>query len=168
MMDADVVSQRRRSFNGKAHSRTLSFESSDHRPKKSPLTCSTCRMRKVRCNGTRPMCSNCQRLGFPCSYNDNDADPWSMSVPRRRVKQACLSCHSRKARCSGHLPTCERCRQHGIECVYKPNKRTREHRLSLDRRSRSSDHDHHDLDDSDAALTDPTSADTPTRQNHEG
>ncbi|KAL7823686.1 fungal-specific transcription factor domain-containing protein [Trichoderma gracile] len=97
----------------------------DRRPKKSSTTCAVCRFRKVRCNGQRPSCGNCQRLGFPCSYDDADVDTWSMSLPRRRVKQACLSCHSRKARCSGHLPSCERCRAQGIECVYRPNKRAK-------------------------------------------
>lgn len=97
----------------------------DRRPKKSSMTCAVCRFRKVRCNGARPSCGNCQRLGFPCSYDDTDVDAWSLSLPRRRVKQACLSCHSRKARCSGHLPSCERCRVQGIECVYRPSKRVK-------------------------------------------
>lgn len=97
----------------------------DRRPKKSSMTCAVCRFRKVRCNGARPCCGNCQRLGFPCSYDDADVDAWSLSLPRRRVKQACLSCHSRKARCSGHLPSCERCRVQGIECVYRPSKRAK-------------------------------------------
>ena len=106
-------------------------------PKKSSTTCTTCRARKVRCNGVRPICSNCQRLGFPCSYDDDASDPaaaaaaWSVALPRRRVKQACLSCHSRKARCSGHMPACERCRAQGIECVYRPTKRARISNKSL-------------------------------------
>lgn len=107
------------------------YSSPNRQPKKSSATCTTCRARKVRCNGARPLCSNCQRLGFPCSYDDDVADPaaaavaWSIALPRRRVKQACLSCHSRKARCSGHMPACDRCRAQGIECVYRPTKRAR-------------------------------------------
>ena len=107
------------------------YSSPNRQPKKSSATCTTCRARKVRCNGTRPMCFNCQRLGFPCSYDDETSDPaaaaaaWSAALPRRRVKQACLSCHSRKARCSGHMPACDRCRAQGIECVYRPTKRAR-------------------------------------------
>lgn len=107
------------------------YSSPNRQPKKSSATCTTCRARKVRCNGTRPVCSNCQRLGFPCSYDDDSTDPaaaaaaWSVALPRRRVKQACLSCHSRKARCSGHMPACDRCRAQGIECVYRPTKRAR-------------------------------------------
>lgn len=107
------------------------YSSPNRQPKKSSSTCTTCRARKVRCNGTHPICSNCHRLGFPCSYDDESADPaaaaaaWSVALPRRRVKQACLSCHSRKARCSGHMPACDRCRTQGIECVYRPTKRAR-------------------------------------------
>lgn len=139
------------------------------RPKKSSSTCSTCRLRKVRCNGSRPVCSNCQRLGFPCSYDDFDIDSWSMALPRRRVKQACLSCHSRKARCSGHEPACDRCRAQGIECVYRPGKRTakrpgrssyseirspRSHDGGDGRDRMRDDRDHDKADDSDTPLTD--------------
>lgn len=94
-------------------------------------TCVTCRARKVRCDGRRGICTNCERLGFACSYDENVAievvdspGGTSISVPRRRVRQACLSCHSKKARCSGQLPKCDRCRLQGIECVYRPGKRS--------------------------------------------
>lgn len=150
--------------------------SSPNRPlKKSSTTCTTCRARKVRCNGVRPMCSNCQRLGFPCSYDDDASDPaaaaaaWSVALPRRRVKQACLSCHSRKARCSGHMPACERCRAQGIECVYRPTKRARISNKSLSggRNSpQSHDEDHRDdgHNDSDGFI-DGTGATTPNFTN---
>ncbi|EPE02834.1 nitrate assimilation regulatory protein [Ophiostoma piceae UAMH 11346] len=39
-------------------------------PKKVSQTCVTCRARKVRCDGRRNICSNCERLGFPCSFDD--------------------------------------------------------------------------------------------------
>lgn len=113
------------------------YSSPNRQPKKSASTCTTCRARKVRCNGQRPMCSNCLRLGFPCSYDDDAGDHAASAsaslayLPRRRVKQACLSCHSRKARCSGHMPACERCRSQGIECVYRPTKRARISHKSL-------------------------------------
>lgn len=162
-----------------SHSRSESHGgfSPGQRPKKSSTTCSTCRFRKVRCNGARPLCSNCQRLGFPCSYDDSDADNWSMALPRRRVKQACLSCHSRKARCSGHVPSCERCRAQGIECVYRPGKRTKgpsrgsynevrsPHSHDGDEKERTKDRDHDKADDSDTPLTDP--ANTPSTFNHD-
>lgn len=161
-----------------ARSDSLGGYSPSHRPKKSTTTCSTCRFRKVRCNGTRPVCSNCQRLGFPCSYDDSDVDNWSMALPRRRVKQACLSCHSRKARCSGHMPACERCRTQGIECIYRPGKRAKgpagrgeyseirsPHSLDGDDKDRSKDRDHDKPDDSDTPITDP--ANTPSTFNHD-
>lgn len=149
------------------------------RPKKSSSTCSVCRLRKVRCNGSRPVCSNCHRLGFPCSYDDSDADSWSMALPRRRVKQACLSCHSRKARCSGHMPVCDRCRAQGIDCVYRPGKRVKGPTGSGNRRRPQSpcSHDGDDgyrqkdtnyrdgADDTDTPLTDL--ANTPSTFNHD-
>jgi len=111
-------------------------------PKRTASTCVTCRARKVRCDGRRDMCANCDRLGFVCSYDENVgvevAQPDSpgpglvpssglgaaISVPRRRVRQACLTCHAKKARCSGSMPQCDRCRTQGLECVYRPGKRS--------------------------------------------
>lgn len=136
--------------------------SPDRKPKKSSLTCTTCRARKVRCNGARDICSNCERLGFPCSYDDADPGALSGALPRRRVRQACLSCHSRKARCSGHIPSCERCRAQGIECVYRPSKRARIAVRTEGRSPQSQDGDRDDNhNDSDPGLTDPASTTTP-------
>lgn len=98
--------------------------------KKSSQTCTTCRARKVRCDGRRDVCQNCERLGFSCSFQDKsspnpDTDGISpFSLPRRRVRLACINCHSRKARCSGEAPKCARCQAQGIECVYRPTKRS--------------------------------------------
>lgn len=123
-----------------------------HQSKKPSNTCVTCRARKVRCDGTRDVCQNCQRLGFTCSYDDSlshhhlnaaaqripglshDTSPTAEALnihvvaahpPRRRVRQACQTCHSRKAKCSGTMPKCDRCRAHGLDCVYRPSKRSR-------------------------------------------
>lgn len=155
-----------------------SLSSPDRRPKKSSSTCTTCRARKVRCNGARDICSNCQRLGFPCSYDDTDSAAWNVNLPRRRVKQACQSCHSRKARCSGHVPACDRCRVQGIECVYRPAKRARLSKGgaagggsatgSARESPQSHDEDMDDVqNDSDPGLTDPGSTSTPTAFSHE-
>ncbi|KAI1632591.1 hypothetical protein F4809DRAFT_656144 [Biscogniauxia mediterranea] len=103
---------------------------SNRPPKKSSQTCSTCRMRKVRCDGRRDVCQNCERLGFSCSFQDTGSpnpdgeSVSSFSLPRRRVRLACTNCHSRKARCSGEAPKCARCQTQGIECIYKPTKRS--------------------------------------------
>lgn len=104
-------------------------------------TCATCRARKVRCDGRRSACSNCERLGFLCSYDDGttvgmdaasavvalrgEVGDDGNSVPRRRARQACQNCHSRKARCSGGTPACGRCQALGIECAYRIGKRSR-------------------------------------------
>ena len=151
------------------------YSSPSRAPKKSSTTCTTCRARKVRCNGQKPMCSNCMRLGFPCSYDDDAGDHAASAsaslayLPRRRVKQACLSCHSRKARCSGHMPACERCRSQGIECVYRPTKRARISNKSLSggRNSpQSHDEDHHDMShDSDPGFGDAGGVHTPNFPN---
>lgn len=101
--------------------------------KKSSKTCATCRARKVRCDGRRDVCSNCERLGFTCSYEDShpefggaglDGAP-AVNPPRKRVRHACTNCHSRKARCSGDAPKCSRCLNQNLQCVYLPTKRTR-------------------------------------------
>lgn len=150
------------------HDTQAGYSSPSRQPKKSATTCSTCRARKVRCNGLRPVCSNCQRLGFPCSYDDDAADPaaaaWSVALPRRRVKQACLSCHSRKARCSGHMPACDRCRTQGIECIYRPTRRARvsNKSISAGRHSPlSHDEDHRDdvHNESDPGFGEPAAMD---------
>ncbi|KAI1827764.1 hypothetical protein F4861DRAFT_535598 [Xylaria intraflava] len=98
--------------------------------KKTSQTCSTCRLRKVRCDGRRDICQNCERLGFTCSFQDTgsphpDSDSMNgFSLPRRRVRLACTNCHSRKARCTGETPKCARCQSQGIECIYRPTKRS--------------------------------------------
>ncbi|KAK0728783.1 poly polymerase catalytic domain-containing protein [Lasiosphaeria miniovina] len=94
-------------------------------------TCITCRARKVRCDGRRGICTNCERLGFACSYDENvaieivqpDNSLTAIAVPRRRARQACQNCHAKKARCSGSMPRCDRCRLQALECVYRPGKR---------------------------------------------
>lgn len=177
--DTSVPSQQQQPPGGQQQQTTgatsTTFPSPNRPPKKSSSTCTTCRARKVRCNGIRPICSNCQRLGFPCSYDDESADPaataaaWSVSLPRRRVKQACLSCHSRKARCSGHMPACDRCRAQGIECVYRPTKRARvsNKSMSAGRNSpQSHDDDSHREDGHDNGENGFQDLSDPTTPNH--
>lgn len=38
------------------------------RPKR--IACVVCRKRKLRCDGTKPSCGNCARLGHDCAYNE--------------------------------------------------------------------------------------------------
>ncbi|KAF8192824.1 hypothetical protein K438DRAFT_2017974 [Mycena galopus ATCC 62051] len=37
-------------------------------PKRTPMACGFCRARKLKCDGMRPQCGNCNRRGFACSY----------------------------------------------------------------------------------------------------
>ncbi|KAK3937445.1 sterol uptake control protein 2 [Diplogelasinospora grovesii] len=98
--------------------------------KRTAHTCITCRARKVRCDGRQGICTNCERLGFACSYDDFGSvevvhhHTATVSVPRRRARQACLNCHAKKARCSGSMLRCDRCRNQGLQCVYRPGKRS--------------------------------------------
>jgi hypothetical protein len=84
--------------------------------KQSPSVCRQCRVRKVRCNGQRPSCSHCRRLGYACSL-DGRADEQS-PIPRRRSQNACVACSKRKTRCSGDRPRCTACAKRGIQCQY--------------------------------------------------
>ncbi|RKK75257.1 hypothetical protein BFJ69_g7847 [Fusarium oxysporum] len=45
------------------------------------LACSSCRIRKSRCNGVRPRCEPCQRLGFECIYELPDTSA-NLIIPR--------------------------------------------------------------------------------------
>ena len=109
--------------------------------KRTAHACTTCRARKVRCDGRRDICTNCERLGYTCSYDQNvavevvsrsesgdhgtvTAAAAAISIPRRRARQACQSCHAKKARCSGSMPKCDRCRTQGLTCIYRPGKRS--------------------------------------------
>ncbi|KAN0079910.1 hypothetical protein V8E55_009476 [Tylopilus felleus] len=37
-------------------------------PRRTPMACQFCRGRKLKCDGSRPSCSNCNRRGYPCLY----------------------------------------------------------------------------------------------------
>ncbi|PWY69013.1 hypothetical protein BO94DRAFT_300227 [Aspergillus sclerotioniger CBS 115572] len=79
-------------------------------------TCQQCRTRKVRCDGRRGTCGNCDRLQFTCSFQGVNT---SLGRPGRlRARRACTRCHSLKVRCSGHAPACVRCQKRGRECIY--------------------------------------------------
>ncbi|EFX04748.1 c6 zinc finger domain containing protein [Grosmannia clavigera kw1407] len=39
-------------------------------PRQKRLACLICRRRKLKCDGRRPSCSTCSRLGHPCSYDE--------------------------------------------------------------------------------------------------
>ncbi|KAI0074263.1 hypothetical protein K474DRAFT_1601785, partial [Panus rudis PR-1116 ss-1] len=37
-------------------------------PKRTPMACQFCRGRKLKCDGLRPQCTNCNKRGIPCAY----------------------------------------------------------------------------------------------------
>jgi hypothetical protein len=39
-------------------------------PKTKRLACMICRRRKLKCDGVRPSCSTCSRLGHSCAYDE--------------------------------------------------------------------------------------------------
>ncbi|KAF8551562.1 hypothetical protein OG21DRAFT_1512598 [Imleria badia] len=43
-------------------------EDSPRVPRRTPMACQFCRGRKLKCDGSRPSCSNCHRRGYPCQY----------------------------------------------------------------------------------------------------
>ncbi|KAJ9254114.1 hypothetical protein C8Q69DRAFT_453531 [Paecilomyces variotii] len=88
------------------------------------VVCVQCRIRKVRCKGEQPACSNCRRLKFPCSFKRIATEPASVEqafdAPRKcRGSRACAACRSQKTRCSGERPACSNCERRGRPCVYR-------------------------------------------------
>ncbi|GKU10880.1 hypothetical protein FLAG1_10192 [Fusarium langsethiae] len=45
------------------------------------LACSACRIRKSRCNGLRPRCDTCEKLGFECLYEQQETSA-NLLVPK--------------------------------------------------------------------------------------
>ncbi|KAG1829350.1 hypothetical protein EV424DRAFT_448642 [Suillus variegatus] len=37
-------------------------------PRRTAMACQFCRGRKLKCDGSRPSCGNCNRRGYPCVY----------------------------------------------------------------------------------------------------
>ncbi|KAM0387423.1 hypothetical protein ACHAQC_010792 [Fusarium culmorum] len=51
------------------------------------LACSACRIRKSRCNGARPRCDTCEKLGFECLYEQQETSA-NLLVPKELVCKA--------------------------------------------------------------------------------
>ncbi|KAK7052450.1 hypothetical protein R3P38DRAFT_2603816 [Favolaschia claudopus] len=79
-------------------------------------TCSRCKIRKIRCDGSEP-CSSCKSHGLVCEYDANAKE--SRFGVELRKGQACLQCRRKKKRCDGQLPcrTCSSGRKK-IVCEY--------------------------------------------------
>ncbi|KAJ5772735.1 hypothetical protein N7457_007631 [Penicillium paradoxum] len=105
------------------------FRSANPRAKQ---VCQECRARKVGCDGRLSTCSNCERLGFQCSFTRR-GEPSVMANtrfvtknvnrPRRlRGPNSCSQCRVRKVRCSNTHPQCANCVKHDRPCSYPPSK----------------------------------------------
>ena len=69
LMDATASSQKRsRSPTADANGREGADNTSVPKPKR--LACMICRRRKLKCDGVRPSCSTCSRLGHTCAYDE--------------------------------------------------------------------------------------------------
>lgn len=96
--------------------------------RRSANTCAECRVRRVKCDGRREVCSACERLRLRCSFERTedgvDATPDPEALQRaRRAQAACKECQALKVRCSGGRPQCQRCITKGSECIYLASKR---------------------------------------------
>ncbi|KAK0452160.1 uncharacterized protein EV420DRAFT_1482245 [Desarmillaria tabescens] len=49
-------------------STSASKKQSDKAPRRTPMACEFCRGRKMKCDGNRPSCANCQRRQIACTY----------------------------------------------------------------------------------------------------
>ncbi|KAI0783255.1 hypothetical protein C8Q75DRAFT_726434, partial [Abortiporus biennis] len=47
---------------------TDSDEDIPRTPRRTPMACQFCRGRKLKCDGLKPSCNNCNRRGIPCAY----------------------------------------------------------------------------------------------------
>jgi hypothetical protein len=50
-----------------------------HKRQRTALACNSCRFRKSRCNGARPICATCNDLGFDCVYKGPVPTPRAQS-----------------------------------------------------------------------------------------
>ncbi|KAL2277229.1 hypothetical protein FJTKL_00097 [Diaporthe vaccinii] len=61
----------------------------DFRRFRSRHGCENCKLRRIKCDETKPTCENCVKFRIPCSFNSNpsplsDVSPPAHDVPRRR------------------------------------------------------------------------------------
>ncbi|KFY56799.1 hypothetical protein V496_06644 [Pseudogymnoascus sp. VKM F-4515 (FW-2607)] len=89
--------------------------------------CSTCRFRKVKCDGRLSLCLRCEKLGLECKWQasrPNSEELVSGEVTRAghkrlRTSVACETCRKRKLKCDAGKPSCSACIRRGISCIYE-------------------------------------------------
>lgn len=82
-------------------------------PKPKRLACMICRKRKLKCDGVRPSCSTCSRLGHSCAYDEQRRK----SGPKRGYVKALEE----------RLSECESLREYGQPsfcCAFLPTHKT--------------------------------------------
>lgn len=92
-------------------------------PRPTVDSCAQCRARKVKCDNERPLCQNCRRLNFDCSFDSQQRGESAFNVPARRRGRACLECRSQKIKCRGNVAPCPSCLQRNKHCIYPPTRR---------------------------------------------
>jgi hypothetical protein len=69
--DSQTPNKRRRSPSAAANNVTPPEEAADSGvPKPKRIACVICRKRKLKCDGLKPSCSTCKRLGHDCAYDE--------------------------------------------------------------------------------------------------
>ncbi|KAK1781333.1 fungal-specific transcription factor domain-containing protein [Copromyces sp. CBS 386.78] len=68
MMASDTQNDKSTNAEGTAGGAAAGANSST--PKQKRLACEICRRRKLKCDGTKPSCSTCSRLGHVCAYDE--------------------------------------------------------------------------------------------------
>ncbi|KAK2039181.1 fungal-specific transcription factor domain-containing protein [Colletotrichum somersetense] len=68
------------------HSTPGSSNTTTRKRKRIPIACSSCRVRKSRCDGARPQCSTCAEQGIDCVYAANSGASNAL-VPKQYLEQ---------------------------------------------------------------------------------
>lgn len=63
-----TTSSSKQGINGNGQGGANGSESTVPKPKR--IACIICRRRKLKCDGTKPSCSTCTRLGHDCAYDE--------------------------------------------------------------------------------------------------
>ncbi|KAF4335206.1 hypothetical protein FBEOM_10950 [Fusarium beomiforme] len=67
--------------NGTSHQQKANASEPAPKRRRVALACSACRIRKSRCNGLRPRCDTCEKLGFECLYEQQETSA-NLLVPK--------------------------------------------------------------------------------------
>ncbi|KAI8714925.1 Fungal-trans domain-containing protein [Fusarium sp. LHS14.1] len=81
--------------------------------------CRTCRHRKVKCDETKPRCTQCLKGNRTCDWSSTETQ--RQRTKRRPNATACEACRDKKLKCVGNVQdACERCNAMAIDCLRSP------------------------------------------------